>query len=143
MTPVTTKGDLVVFSEKRLAGSPAIPLILNTYAELIQAGNAAPVLTFTNDSSVIWVEKQGKPVGGIVYEYKPDIMCGWIVLSFTHKNFRKQGINKLCYSVLEKECKELGATHLSSFVSMNNKERVDSMEKVGMKPVVYRTYKKL
>lgn len=143
MKPYLIKGDLVVFSERRLAASPALPLILNTYAELIQTGNAVPILTFTNDSSVIWVERQGTPIGGIVYEYKPDIMCGWIILSFTHKNFRKQGINKLCYSVLEDECKKLGATHLSSFVSMTNKERVDSMEKVGMKPVVYRTYKKL
>lgn len=135
--------DLVVHTSEKLAMTPALPLVLTTYAELIQSNLAVPYITFSNDSRIIWVEKMGVVVGGIVWEYKPEINCGWIILSFTHKDYRKQGINKLCYKVLEESSKTLGATHLSSFVSINNKNRVNSMNSVGMKPVAYRTYKKL
>jgi len=125
--------NFVVHSSEKLAMTPALPLVLTTYAELIQSNLAVPFITFNNDSRIIWVEKHGVVIGGIVWEYKPDINCGWIILSFTHK----------CYKVLEESSKKLGASHLSSFVSINNKSRVDSMNSVGMKPVAYRTHKKL
>jgi GNAT superfamily N-acetyltransferase len=135
--------NIVIQASDKLAFSPALPLVLTTYAELIQQNLVVPQLPFNNESKIVWAEISGVVVGGIVWEYKPELNCAWIILSFTHKDHRRKGINKLCYSKLEELGKHLGATHLSSMVSIKNKERVDSMNAVGMQVVAYKTYKRI
>jgi hypothetical protein len=135
---------LLLMKSDSLAHTPVIPLMLRVYAEIVEKGFAQPIITFNNSSRVAWAErKDGTVLGGICYEYKPEVKCGWLILSFTAEVERGKGINALVHEVYESDCRRLGATHLSSFVNLNNQSRLESLKSVGMIPQMYKTFKSL
>lgn len=149
MTPVKqtvdrNKEKVILYSSDSLSFTPVIPLMLRVYAEIVEKDFAQPIITFNNSSKVVWAEREDKKViGGICYEYRPESRCGWLILSFTDPDERGKGINALVHELYESSCRRLGATHLASFVNLNNKSRLESLKSVGLVPQMYKTYKKL
>jgi hypothetical protein len=136
--------QVILFRSDSLSFTPVIPLMLRVYAEIVENGFAQPLITFSNSSKVVWAErKDGTVLGGICYEYKPEIKCGWLILSFTDKDHRGKGINALVHELYESESRRLGATHLSSFVNLDNESRLESLKSVGMIPQMYKTFKQI
>lgn len=139
-----TGEKVIIYNSDTLVSCPALPLMLKVYSELMDHNMASQSITFNNSSRIVWAErKDGTVVGGICYEYKSESRCGWLILSFTKPEERGKGINALVHKIYENDCKKLGATHLSSFVNLNNKSRLESLKSVGMIPQMYKTYKKL
>ena len=148
---------LTIYRSEKISsdGSPTLlPFILRGWAEILDNQYVYSTelsiqfsqesIPFTNNSRAIWVESADKKIlGAICYDYKEQSKCGWIHMSFTDINERGKGINKICYKILESDCKKLGATYLSSFVSVRNKMRLDSSPAVGMIATHYKMYKKI
>lgn len=138
-------GELVLIMKSDvLVNTPVIPLMLRVHAEIVEKGLAQSMIPFSNTSRIVWAErKDGNVIGGICYEYKPEIKCGWLILSFTSESERGKGINSLIHPIYERECKRLGATHLASLVSIENTSRLRSLNNVGLVPTMYRTHKNI
>lgn len=139
-----TGEPIELWHAERIAGSPALPLFLKVYAEIVEKGFALPMFMFSNDDCVVWAQRSnGRVVGGISYEYQKDKRCGFLVLSFTDPAERGKGINELCHWVYEKQSKAQGAVCLQSMVHVDNTARIKSAAKVGMVPKYLRMYKQI
>ena len=135
---------LVVLFKESLHDSSALPLILETYSELLKAGLAQFSIPFGNNTKVVWLENNnGVVLGGICFDYLQDRKEGWICLSFTDTKFRGQGINQICHTYFEQICKDAGAVSIGSTVSINNINRLKSAKKVGLEPTYYKMFKSI
>lgn len=136
--------QLVILFKETLHDSPALPLILDTYSELLKAGFAQFAIPFRNNSKVVWLQNtDGVVLGGICFDYFQDRREGWIYLSFTDPKFRGQGINQICHTHFEKICKDYGAVSIGSSVAINNTSRLKSAKKVGLEPAFYKMFKSI
>ena len=130
--------SLTIYRTEKIsyAGSSKIlPFLLRGWIEVLENKYSRAFIQFTDNSRVVWVESIDKKIlGAICYDYQEEHRCGWIHLSYTDIDERGKGINKICYKIVENDCKKLGATHLSSMVNMKNKMRLDSSASVGMIP---------
>lgn len=142
-TTVDNTGHPVeMWSSESIAGTPAVPLFLKTYAEIVEQQFAIPYFMFKDSDKVVWAQRpDGTVIGGIAYEYQAVRRTGFLVLSFTDPKERGKGINVLCHIEYENHCKLLGATCLESLVHVENKNRIASAKKVGMLPKYYRMHK--
>jgi hypothetical protein len=139
-----TSQPVELWTSESLAGSPAVPLFLKVYAEIIESGFAIPHFLFNNNDKIVWAQRlDGTVIGGISYEYQAGRRSGFLILSFTDPKERGKGINELCHIEYENHCKSLGATCLESLVHVENKSRIASAKKVGMLPKYYRMYKSI
>jgi len=134
---------LDIYWMDNLAMCPALSMFLKVYAETIDKGYSNPNVTWSNKNRVVWAQKDDQIVGGICYEYAPDVRMGWIVLSFTDPDFRGRGINELLHYTMEDDVKRLGGERICSLVHIDNISRQKSAEKVGLKPQFYRMNKLL
>jgi GNAT superfamily N-acetyltransferase len=143
-TPVHNGEPLDVYFNESLLNCPALPLILDTYSELLKKDWSTFSLSFRNSSMVVWVENQQNTIlGGICFDYVEERKEGWINLSFTDPNFRGRGINQLCHRYFENLCKKRGAHSIGSIVALDNTDRLKSALKVGFMPKYYRMNKNL
>ena len=102
-TAITKSNKEVNIYHKKLAESNAVTLMLRCYADLIEAGfNVKNSIGFSNDCQIIWCEYISKPIGGICFQELSNTSQVWINFSFTDKNWKQQGINKICHEYLEK-----------------------------------------
>jgi len=135
---------LVILYKESLQDNPALPLILETYSELLKNGHAPFSIPFRNNSKVVWLENdKGIVLGGICFDYFQERREGWIYLSFTDTKFRGQGINQICHTYFEQICKDAGAVSIGSTVSINNINRLKSAKKVGLEPTYYKMFKSI
>lgn len=122
----------------------ATPLLLREYANMIDNGyNTGNYLSFDNTSSVLWLEVEGDPIGGICYTVRKEVSQVFIAFSFTSPQWRKRGVNTTVHYELEKIMRDKNLNNILSFVSINNTPRIKSCEKVGMFPTHYRMGKVL
>jgi GNAT superfamily N-acetyltransferase len=127
-----------------IEGSPAAPLFLKVYAEMIEKGHGLNKFQFSGKDRAIWAQRNdGTILGGITYEYVSEKRGGDIVLAFTAPEARGLGINELCHWAWEDDCRSLGGKFITLFVNVNNESRIRSAEKVGMYPTYYKMYKDL
>lgn len=136
------KSIVNIYYSTNLFHCTATSLLLKSYAELIDnnlsIGNS---ISFGNDSQVIWAENVGKPVGGICFNVRKDLLQVWINFSFTENSWKGKGVNYECHMALEKYMRENNLSNIASHVSANNISRLKSCEKVGLKPTFYRMEK--
>jgi GNAT superfamily N-acetyltransferase len=133
-----------LFHSTGIRECPAVPLMLRVYADLIDSGfNIRSSLSFTNTSSMIWAECDGKVIGGICFEVWGESKTHWISLSFTDPEWRAQGINQHCHTKLEELTRDSGFMYVASLVNVNNKARIATCEKLGLKPEFYRMSKRI
>ena len=143
---VTLKSGKIakLYHHEDLRDARAVPLMLRTYAEMIDKGfNIRYGLGFTNDSSMIWAEVDNVPVGGICFVKWGYSKTHWIALSFTDPAWRGEGINYHCHMELEQLTRERGFLYIASLVSVNNLPRIKSCERVGLQKEFYRMSKRI
>lgn len=141
--PTLTGEIFKIYWQDTLVNCPALSSFLRVYAELIDKEFTNPFITWNNKNRIVWAENSNQVVGGICYEFLQDSKIGWIILSFTDPDFRGQGINGLCHSIMEEDIKSLGGLRISSLVHIDNVSRQRSAEKVGLKPQFLRMNKDL
>lgn len=143
-TVVHNNEQLHIYFSDPILNCPALPLILDTYSELLKKGWSTFSLSFRNSSMVVWAQNEENVVmGGICFDYVEDRKEGWINLSFTDTKFRGLGINQLCHPYFENICKKRGAISIGSIVALENTSRLKSALKVGFTPKFYRMNKTL
>jgi hypothetical protein len=135
--------EVKIYFQDNLTGCPALSLFLKVYAEIIDKKYCHPSVVWSNKSSMVWAEKNGKVVGGICFEYNSENRIGWIILSFTEELERGKRINQILQNVFEKIIKQNGGERIGSLVHIDNISRQKSAERVGLKPVFYRMEKNL
>lgn len=135
-----------IFQTTTLSMSPIYTFFLKHMAELIDNGFAYPASSWEDQyCEAVYAEQDGKVIGHIVYstEYVKKQGNLWITLSAVDNGARGKGIYTLLHSHFEKVAKDYGCWAISSHVHKNNKVRLASAEKVGMKPVFHFMAKKL
>lgn len=135
---------LDIWFSDMIANTPALPAFLRQYAEIIERGFATPYVTwgeFNKLHIVYALDSTGTLVGGIAFEYRAIAKEGWLVLSFTEKEFRGRGINGLLHPYFEEITARHGGIRIGSFVHVNNTSRLRSAEKVDFLPEYYRMAK--
>jgi len=105
----------------------------------------APFGLITNQHKVIWVQRKsdGKPMGGVVYEYHPHNKQGYIVLIFTDEEFKGRRVYTILQKNLEDVTIALGGTSVASMAHKDNAARLKAGEREGMTPQFLRLYKDL
>jgi hypothetical protein len=118
-------------------------LFLRTYGELLEKGHGNPTVTWTNKNRVVWAERDGKVLAGIVYDYWADTLQGWIVLSFTAPEERGKHLQTIVQNAVEADLKASGANKLCSIVHHTNIARLKAAERGGMQIQYHRMFKDL
>lgn len=120
-------------------------LYYDAMAFLLRNGWAmSPYQTTANSHKVIWAEnKDGTPMGGVVYEYHQNNKQGFIVIIFTDDQFRGRHIYSLLQRAFENEIIRLGGTSIASMAHKDNVVRLKAGAREGMLPEYHRLYKDL
>jgi GNAT superfamily N-acetyltransferase len=136
---------LEIYLTESLAWSPVYALVLKTHLEIVEKHFAPPILDNLSDNTkVIWAQdKDGNILGGIAFTIREKLFAGCIELSFTAPEHRGKGINGICHKYFEQYVKNLGINLITSFVHVNNTQRLKSAEKENFKPAYYVMYKKI
>jgi len=93
---------------------------------------------------VIWAENnQSQIMGGVVYEYHPANLQGWIVFIFVADEFSGRNIYGLLQRALEDETIKLGGTSIASQCHKDHTIRLKAGAREGMHPQYIRLYKDL
>jgi GNAT superfamily N-acetyltransferase len=135
----------IIFSDS-LHGTEAMPMFLRAYAELIEKGWADTYIPWDKSNSlqvVYAVNDFNRIVGGIAFEYRSSSKEGWLMLSFTDPECRGRRINQALHKYFEAICLKRGATHISSYVHVNNTPRIKSAARVNFVPSYYKMTKLL
>lgn len=129
----------------RLEGAPCIDLIYDTFSELIKKNISNHTITIDNAHRLAYIKYSGSDqiVAGIAYKWLEQNLVLWTSISFTHKDYRGRGLNKLCREVLDIDGARLGATCVGSYVHIDNKAGLESTQKYGMKPTYIKMFKPL
>lgn len=146
-TEIDKTGSTVeIFQTTSLGMSPIYTFFLRHMAELIDNGFAYPVSSWEDQyCEAVYAEQDGKVIGHIVYstEYIKKQGNLWITLSAVDNGARGKGIYTLLHNHFEQVAKDYGCWAIASHVHKNNKVRLASAEKVGMKPIFHYMGKKL
>lgn len=137
-----TGKTIKIYKIDRIGMSPIYTFFLRQLADLIDNGHAFPSTSWDDDCEAVYAEEDEKVIGHIVYDKKKKGVL-WITLSAVDSEYRGRGIYKILHKYFEKVAKDLGCDFIASHVHVNNKVRLESAEKVGMKPVFKYMAKKI
>lgn len=133
-----------VWESENISHTPAVPLFLRTWAEIMEQGFTEPMFIFKNANRVVWVENEEKKViAGICFDYLPARKTGFLVLSFTDPDYRGKGLNKICHDEVVTIVKKLGGKTITSNIHVDNTSMYQASLKSGMKPELYKMSKKI
>ena len=89
-------------------------------------------------------EVDGKPVGMITAEYKPNIRAkftrrkmGLLTHLFVHPDFRKQGIATKLIGTAKQSLREKGVDWFQAYVRTTNTPSLNTLKKTGFEPYSY------
>lgn len=137
-----SNNELSVYHLDKIGMSPVYVVFLKHMVDLIESGNAYPMTTWNDNCSAVYCTSDNVVIGMIVYEIKNKNVV-WIVIGAVEKEHRSRGIYKILYKHLEKIGKQLGCDIISSYVHVNNQNRLDMTASLGMTPVFYYADKKI
>jgi GNAT superfamily N-acetyltransferase len=137
--------NVLIMHSDSLAMSPFYTFFLRQMANLIDNGFGYPMTSWADEdnAAVYATDEDGKVLGHIVYEHIENKGMLWITLSAVADDARGRGIYTLMHKYFEQVGKEKGCWAISSHVHKNNKVRLASADKVGMKPIFHYMAKKL
>lgn len=136
--------EIQIMKTDTLGMSPIYSFFLRQMADLIDSGFCFPVTTWDdNKCGAVYATQNGKVLGHIVYEYRPNNKTLWITLSAVDSSCRGRGIYTILHKHFEAVAREMGCWAISSHVHKDNLVRQASCENVGMKPIFYFMGKKL
>ena len=119
---------------------------LRENANLIDNGHAYPIITHNDTDHAIVALQDDNILGFILFNYGGPAnlaKLGWIVMSAVDERYRSRGIFTILNKHFEDLCKNNGCNTISSLVHKNNKVRLASAAKVGLKPTFKYLMKRL
>jgi GNAT superfamily N-acetyltransferase len=143
----TTKNNeqLIIKHSSELAHSPAYTFFLRQMADLMDNGHSAKMTTWVDsECGIVWAEIDSKIVG--IFAYKKDQLKYKvlnILLTAVDANHRNKGIHTILNRYFEKTALDLGCNITVATVHPNNKTRLATAEKDGLKIFYHKLYKKL
>lgn len=130
--------------DKLFSHPPICSFFLKQQSKLVSNGHALPTPQLDDTTSgAIFAEADGEILGHIVYNHLEKRGQLWIVLSAVDESQRGRGIFTLMNKHFEELAKEKGCWYIASHIHVDNKIRLKSAEKVGMKPLFYFMFKRL
>lgn len=135
----------VFASDHAVAHDHFMSLYFKNFAYLLDKGWAiSSVLAVKPEYRAVWVEdKNGKCVGGVMWEWLSSIKQGFIILIFTDEELRGRRIYSIVQKGLEDETIRIGGTSIASTAHIDNASRLKAGERDGMLPQFHRLYKDL
>ena len=137
---------LEIYQYPTLDWSPAYPLFIKTYAELVEKKLAAATTAWNKHScGVVYAELDTRVIGAMVYDpAHPEFTESlWVTLWCVDPEYRQRGLIKILFKHFEHIGRELGKTNILAHTHLNNHAVAKACESVGMKPVSYLIGKKL
>lgn len=139
-----TGNEVTVFKTDSLIDSRIYPFFLVQMANLMDYGFAWKSKHWEEENcGAVYAVFEDKILGHIVYEHLVKERSLWITLSSVDPDQRNKGIYSILHRHYERLAKDLNCTSISSMVHKNNKVRLQSAEKVGLKPFSYYMIKRL
>lgn len=127
---------VVIKLADNVGASPAFNFFLKSQVELIESGFGR-LLPYTNYPAG-WAEVDGKIVGMMVYEIKPDrYKTTWVLFDVIDPEYRNTGINHLLYFAGLTHVRGLGSSKVACYVHVDNIAQQECLEQVGMKKLWY------
>lgn len=123
-----------------------VNIFKDMYSKFLEEGGThIPGAELQFDGAIL-LENQDSIIGGIYYNLQRSLSNVYVVLAFTEKEYRRQGIYKKFHNLIDVIGKEHGKIGVSSFMGVNDKRMIyDIASTVGYRPyylVVHRTIKK-
>jgi GNAT superfamily N-acetyltransferase len=137
---------IIIKKTDSIAMTPVYIFFLKQMTKLMEDGLAFPVTSWVDHHlGAVYAESDEKIIGHIVYsnEFVHSKKMLWIILSATDEESRGKGIYSILHKHFENIAKEKECTIIASHIHKNNKTRLMSAEKVGMKPIFYYMAKKI
>lgn len=125
--------DVVIKHYDGVNNTPAIQLISNGWAEMLDNGVIGDELICNWDNKAIVAFHQDRAVGVIAYspiEYRKSI---WITLSYVREEYRRQGIYSQLFAALVTKAAELKAVGIEGGISIKNTEMLAASDKMNRK----------
>jgi GNAT superfamily N-acetyltransferase len=136
---------MVVKHSSELAHSPSYPFFLRRMADLMEDGHSLKMTTWVDsESGIIWGEIDSEIVG--IFAYKKDQVKHKtlnILLTAVHPDHRNKGIHTTLNRYFEKVALDLGCNFVVATVHPNNKTRLMTCEKDGLKIFYHKLGKKI
>jgi hypothetical protein len=129
-----------------LAWSPAYPLFIKTYAELVEQKLCGSFSAWDDHTcGVVYAELDGKVVGALVYDTAhPEFTESlWVTLWCVDQAYRQRGIFQILFKYFENIARELGKNSILGHIDLNNHSALKANYSVGMQPICYLIGKKL
>lgn len=120
-----------------------VKLFYDTTSELISKGYSESAIVINNKCKAIYIEIDGVVVSHIIFDYYPNMLRTWIVLSAVHPDYRRRGLYKIMHEDFENASRKLGAVEIGSYVHINNIARQESAKQVGFLPSHYLMRKRI
>jgi len=137
--------ELTIKHSAELAHSPAYTFFLRQMAELMDNGHSAKMTTWVDsECGIIWAELDTNVVG--IFAYKKDQIKYKvlnILLTAVDANHRNKGIHTILNKYFEQTALNLDCNVTVATVHPNNKIRLATAEKDGLKIFYHKLYKKL
>jgi len=127
--------------------SPAYPLFLHGYAELLEHGFAEPGIPWSKDTQVTYVsayqEDTQTVLGCLAWNYNKVQTRAWVLLSYVRADCRGKNMYKEMNAVAEDRMRLLGATEVQALVHADNTTMLKASIATGKTVVYHRTRKTL
>jgi ribosomal protein S18 acetylase RimI-like enzyme len=137
---------LEIYQYPTLDWSPAYPLFIKTYAELVENKLTAQATAWNKHScGVVYAELDTKVIGAMAYDTAhPEFTESlWVTLWCVDPEYRRRGIVQILFKHFENIGRELGKTSVLAHTHLNNQIALESNYSVGLKPISYLMGKKL
>ena len=116
---------------KNLARTPALPLVVVGWSELIKNNHVLnAVLVFWDDEALVAFCKN-RPVGVLTYIFIEHLKCFDIRIGYVVPEFRRQGIYEQLWQALVKRAQDQNVLAIESSTAMENKVMRDFAKKMG------------
>lgn len=112
--------------------SRAVSSMLRNYSDLIDKGlNVGNHIPFSNDNSIIWVENNGVPVGGICFTENLNQNSVYVIFSWTEHAWKRKNVRKVCGNALDNIMRQKNLVVVAALVHVDNLVNLAVADSVG------------
>ena len=129
--------ELKFCNQTSIGPAKLMSFFYKNFSELIDNGHGPSQPNYHSKSMAIYAEINNEIVGLIMFNYDSEFRFTYIVFTVVDKNCRNRGICKLMYHELETTSKKLGASHIRSYVHLNNLVQIANSKSANFNPKYY------
>ncbi len=127
-----------LYQSDSLASSPALPLIVQGWAQMLEKGMADPHSpnVVSSDHHVLWVEdtqEANQVVAAMSYMNYQSSNTFWICVSYVRPEYRRLGLYKTMYSRLKQLARKGSYSSICSGVVESNTVMQETAQSTGRK----------